>query len=573
MAAIRAQSPLEAISGDPAAGALLSSKALLRASALTANAPLGVFVAGADGRTEYVNDRWCELAGLDRADVLTDGWVRALHQDDAERVLEEWTAAALDGRDSAGEFRFERPDGSVSWVEGFASALRDEAGNVLGWIGTCLDVTARKEAEEDLVRASEGFRAAFDNAPIGMALVSPEGRWLQVNDALCKLVGYEPKRLLELGIADLTHPDDLAATVERRARQLEGSNETRIEKRYVRADGETVWVAVSSTLVRDAAGEPLYTVAQIEDVGEGVRARTALAEAEERFRRAFDDAPIGMGLVRPDGRWLRANRTLTEITGYSEEQLLELTFQDITHPDDLDADLDSAARLLAGETRSYQVEKRYLRSDGQTIWVRLSVSLVRGADGEPLHFVSQIEDVSERRRAERELKRLAEHDSLMGLLNRRRLHEELQRELLRLRRQHRRAALLFLDVDKFKRVNDSLGHKAGDEVLQAVACRLTGRLRSTDVVARLGGDEFAVLLLDTGDPGDVHRIAGELAEAVRRTPVYAGEATVDVTVSIGVVLLSEDTPADADALIAADNAMYEAKRSGRDRIVLAPQPS
>lgn len=399
MAAIRAQSPLEAISGDPAAGALLSSKALLRA--LTANAPLGVFVAGADGRTEYVNDRWCELAGLDRADVLTDGWVRALHQDDAERVLEEWTAAALDGRDSAGEFRFERPDGSVSWVEGFASALRDEAGNVLGWIGTCLDVTARKEAEEDLVRASEGFRAAFDNAPIGMALVSPEGRWLQVNDALCKLVGYEPKRLLELGIADLTHPDDLAATVERRARQLEGSNETRIEKRYVRADGETVWVAISSTLVRDAAGEPLYTVAQIEDVGEGVRARTALAEAEERFRRAFDDAPIGMGLVRPDGRWLRANRTLTEITGYSEEQLLELTFQDITHPDDLDADLDSAARLLAGESRSYQIEKRYLRSDGQTIWVRLSVSLVRGADGEPLHFVSQIEDVSERRRAER----------------------------------------------------------------------------------------------------------------------------------------------------------------------------
>ena len=282
---------------------------------------------------------------------------------------------------------------------------------------------------------SKGYRTAFDSAPIGIAFVSPAGRWLQVNRALCRLVGYSEEQLLELNISDLTHPDDLEATLDRTRQQVQGMHAgSRIEKRYLRADGTTVWVAVTSTLVRDAAGSALYSVAEIENINDRVHAQAALSEAEERFRRAFNDAPIGMGLVALDGRWLRVNQRLTEITGFSGAQLLASTFQDITHPDDVDIDVEHSRQLLAGEVRSYQMEKRYVRPDGESIWVMLSVSLVRGMDDEPLYFISQVENINERKRVERELTRLAEHDSLTGLLNRRRFQQELERERKRARR-------------------------------------------------------------------------------------------------------------------------------------------
>ena len=444
-----------------------------------------------------------------------------------------------------------------------SSAFDPLAGAVSG-----TDEAAGSAAE--IVSASKGYRTAFDSAPIGIAFVSPAGRWLQVNRALCRLVGYSEEQLLELNISDLTYPDDREATLDRTRQQVQGMQaESRVEKRYLRADGTTVWVAVTRTLVRDAAGSALYSVAEIENINDRVHAQAALSEAEERFRRAFNDAPIGMGLVALDGRWLRVNQRLIEITGFSGAQLLASTFQDITHPDDIDIDVEHSRQLLAGEVRSYQMEKRYVRPDGESIWVMLSVSLVRGMDDEPLYFISQVENINERKRVERELTRLAEHDSLTGLLNRRRFQQELERERKRARRHHGCAAILYIDIDRFKRVNDAHGHKAGDDVLQSIARRLVLRLRDTDIIARLGGDEFAVLLLDLNSIEDARRIADEIRTAVRSEPVPVAGTMVSVTISIGIATLGEGEGADDQVLIAADNAMFEAKRSGRDGISLA----
>jgi len=210
-----------------------------------------------------------------------------------------------------------------------------------------------------------------------------------------------------------------------------------------------------------------------------------------------------------------------------------------------------------------------VRPDGEPIWVMLSVSLVRDHDGEPLYFISQVENINDRKRVERELTRLAEHDTLTGLLNRRRFHQELERQLARARRNHDRAAVLFIDIDRFKRVNDTFGHKAGDDVLEAIAQRLVLRLRATDIIGRLGGDEFAVLLLDLDGDEDARRIADEIRTAVRSEPIRVGDTTVDVTISIGIARLGEEDGADDHVLIAADNAMFEAKRNGRDGISLA----
>jgi diguanylate cyclase (GGDEF)-like protein/PAS domain S-box-containing protein len=530
--------------------------------ALAAHTPVGIFISNAEGKAIYVNERWCELTGLTSEEAMGDGWRVALHPEDAPRVTPEWEQAGAEGRDSVVEYRFLRPDGTASWIEGYAAALRDEGGRVIGWVGTCLDFTARKEAEERL-------RRTFDDAPVGMAFVTPEGRWLQANPALCRMLGYSEEELTKLTFADITHPDDIESSTELVRSHLAGEiDRVQTEKRYLRSDGRVVWVALTSTLTCDADGKPLHFMAQMEDVTERVLAQRALEEAEERFRRAFDDAPIGMALVGLDGRWLQVNETLCQITGYAEEELLARTFGDITHPDDLDQNLRKLGVVVDGGARSARFEKRYIRRDGRTVWVNVSTSLVHDADGEPLHFVSQIEDVTDRKRAERHLKELADHDSLTGLLNRRRFDEELQLTLLRLRRHGGRAALLLLDLDRFKLVNDTHGHKCGDDVLVAVAKALRSRLRATDVIARLGGDEFAAIVLEV-DAEAAQLVASDVVASVRGNPAVWDGAEIPVTASIGVVLLDRAMVDDQnDVLVAADRALYEAKAAGRNRISL-----
>jgi PAS domain S-box-containing protein/diguanylate cyclase (GGDEF)-like protein len=520
--------------------------------ALTTHSPYGIFKAAADGSCEYVNERWCELTGLTREQALGDGWAAALHPDDKHRVRDELRHAIAEGLDWTVSCRFLRPDGTILWIQGFASPLRDDEGVLTGWVGTCLDLTARKEAEEALLRSSERFRVAFDNAPIGVALLTPDGRWFHVNRALCELLGYSAEELYDLTFADLTHPDDLAANLERSRQQLEGGEwERRIEKRYIRADGEVIWVALSNEVVRDDDGEALYFVAQIEDITQRRHTEKALQEAEERFRRAFDDAPIGMALVAPDGRFLRVNRALCEVTGYGEPDLLERTFQQITHPDDLDHDVDLAQRLLAGELPRYQIEKRYLRRDGTIVWVMLSVSLVRDEDGDPLYFVSEIEDIGDRKRAEQELQRLAKYDALTGLGNRRKLTFDLERTLASGDGLGPRLLIIF-DLNGFKHYNDTFGHPAGDALLGRLAAKLADAARPHGEAYRLGGDEFCVLAVPPAD--EVEGFLSSAAAALQEK----GDG-FSISSSFGVAFLPEEAANPSSALSLADQRLYAQK--------------
>jgi PAS domain S-box-containing protein/diguanylate cyclase (GGDEF)-like protein len=523
--------------------------------ALTSSAPYGIFRLDTEGRCAYVNERWCELSGLTAEQALGDGWTVAVHPEDLDGVRAGVDRAAA-GRDVDGpiEYRFVHADGSVRWMHGSTSAVHDAQQHVIGCLGTCLDVTAAKQTEEAL-RSSERFRVAFDNAPIGVALLTPDGRWFHVNQALCDLLGYTVAELQELTFADVTHPDDLAANLERSRKQLEGDEwEMRIEKRYVRSDGTIVWVALSNEVVRDDSGEPLYFVAQIEDITQRRETERALQEAEERFRRAFEDGPIGMALVGLDGRWLRVNRALCEMTGYSEADLLERTFQDITHPDDIDEGVDRVQRLLSSEIRAYQTEKRYLRPDGEIVWAALSVSVVRDEEDTPLYFVSQIEDIRERKRAEHELQRLAAFDPLTGLGNRRKLTADLERMLVP---GHEESHLFVVfDLNGFKHYNDTFGHPAGDALLARLGAKLAVAVESHGEAYRLGGDEFCVLA--SASPHD--------AEAFLDAAVASLEESGDgfrISSSFGAIFLPEEAADATSALSLADERLYAQKNELR----------
>ena len=403
--------------------------------------------------------------------------------------------------------------------------------------------------ERLLVAGFDHFRVVFENAPIGVALLTPDGRFALVNRALTELLGFAPDELTRLALTEVMHPDDVAAHGKVTANLAYGWERT-VERRLVRADGTTVWVALTNELVRD--GEiPLYVVAHVEDITQRRETERALREAEERFRRAFEDSPIGMALVATDGQFLRVNRTLCEITGFADAELLERTFQDITHPEDLAEDVDQVERAVNGEIRTYGMEKRYVRPDGEIVWVRLSVTLVRDDDGSPLYFVSEVEDVGERKRSQLELQRLANFDPLTGLGNRRKLTADLE-EALALPETAAPHMLIIFDLNGFKHYNDTFGHPAGDALLARLATQLAEAAATHGEAYRLGGDEFCVL--GAPPPGEAESYVSATVTALEEEG--AGFA---VSASFGAAILPEEAQTASAALTVADRRLYAQK--------------
>jgi diguanylate cyclase (GGDEF)-like protein/PAS domain S-box-containing protein len=285
-----------------------------------------------------------------------------------------------------------------------------------------------------------------------------------------------------------------------------------------------------------------------------------LSHSQDHFERVFERAPIGMGLLDQEGRWVLVNRALCEITGYTAEELIKRRFEDITHPEDAQNDTIGRERLLTGEIPAFQRETRYFNAAGETMSAILSISLVRDRDGTPLHFIAQLQDISERKRLEEHLRHLADHDPLTGLRNRRLFEHDLKLQVARSQRYGEMAALMVVDLDAFKQINDLYGHKVGDDTLRAVAKSLTRRLRETDLVARLGGDEFAVLLPHINHEG-AKTVADSLGRAIMACSIDVGDTALHPTASIGFAMIEQQCGSDEQILIEADRAMYAAKHA------------
>ena len=279
------------------------------------------------------------------------------------------------------------------------------------------------------------------------------------------------------------------------------------------------------------------------------------------FEEVFDRAPIGTGLLDREGRWLLVNRALCEITGYTSEELIGKRFDGIVHPDDTFNDREQRQRLLAGEIPAFRVEKRYFDAAGETVSAIVSTSLVRDAEGAPLHYITQLQDISERKELERHLLNLADHDELTGLRNRRLFEQDLRLQVARSQRYGEVAGLMLLDLDGFAHLNTRYGEEAGDETLAAVSRALTRRLRETDLIGRLGGDELAVLLPHIDEEG-MAVVAEGLSRVIPACTIEVGDEVLHPTASIGCILIDALTPSAEQALVDAERAMRKARRAG-----------
>ena len=289
-----------------------------------------------------------------------------------------------------------------------------------------------------------------------------------------------------------------------------------------------------------------------------------LKESRARYASTVELAAIGISHVSLDGKFIHANKALVEMLGYSEQELKGKTVKDISHPDDQNVADTMIEKMTAREIGFFTLEKRYISKQGETVWVRINSTMKWDADGEPLHHISTIENISDRKKAEERVAYLATHDELTDLPTRAFFNELLARSIKSARRRGRKGlAVLFVDLDRFKIVNDSLGHDAGDGLLKEAAARISRCVRSADCVARHGGDEFIVLLEDVDTAADAALVARKIIAAVHE-PIVLGGQECRVTVSIGIALYPEHGTDPGVLTRNADVAMYAAKQNGKN---------
>ncbi len=497
-----------------------------------------------------------------------DDWLQKIEVNDQQRFHAAIEKAINRRQDLNIEVLVQPATASTRMMQ-ISGVLRfNDAGQPVGMLGVSFDITDSWLNKQQLQQTEARWKHALEGSGAGVWDWSISDDKVIFSDRLVTMLGFDPEEfkphLSEW--ADRIHPDDRPRVDKAIQGLLDGSQpEYRNEHRMRCKDGSWKWILDRGTVIeRDTDGKPLRAVGTHSDISWRKHAEIALRQSEERFRNAFDTAAIGMALVAIDGRWLEVNDALCDMLGYQESELLQLTFMDVTHPEDLNLDQQYVEKLVAGQLDHYQMEKRYFHKNGQTVDVLLSVSVVHDAEGKVLHFVSQIEDITARKHEQERIRQLAFYDALTGLPNRRLFDERISQAMLTARRNKQQLALMFIDVDHFKQINDSYGHDIGDEVIKAVAAKMSAVLRASDTLARFGGDEFVVLLSDVAGSQAAIKVAENLRRPFAEKLQFDGRP-IRITLSIGVALW---TPEPGETLASwmkkADIALYDVKARGRN---------
>jgi diguanylate cyclase (GGDEF)-like protein/PAS domain S-box-containing protein len=538
---------------------------------LTDNVPDGIVRYNRDCQRIYVNPALARAIGKPIDEIIgTTVDDLSLNADHSRAAREAIGQVFQRGQMVEVEFDHPSPSG-IQWRQIRFIPEFDTAGLVDTVLGISRDITERRRVQDALAQGQRELTALTDNAPDAIARFDREYRHVFVNPALATMMARTTDEVIGMTIWDTSRNGVVtahwAASLER-VFTSGAALETEFE--YPSVQGPR-WLQARLVPEFDAEGSVATVLSISRDITAARAADMRLRESQQLFRSAFDDAVVGMALVSNEGRFVEVNGALCAMLGYSSCELMALDFQTITHADDLGADLEHVQQLLVGSASTYQMEKRYICKDGEILWTLLGVSIVRDAGGQPLYFIAQIQDINERKRLELELSHRAYHDPLTDLPNRGLFEDRLEHALARSYRRRTRIAVMYLDLDGFKAINDTLGHGAGDRMLTEIGQRIHDCLRMSDTVARLGGDEFTVLLEDVLDIMAAVRIADRIIASVRQPFDFDGEHA-SISVSIGVAFSHEDGehPEDASALLSrADAALYEAKRRGKNRYALA----
>jgi diguanylate cyclase (GGDEF)-like protein/PAS domain S-box-containing protein len=541
---------------DSAAPTDLGRQAVLFASVM-ANAKDSVLVTEAEPidlasggpRILYVNEAFTAMTGYSPGEAIgsTPRMLQSPRTDRDEldrlrRALVAWEPVEV-------ELLNVRKDGSEFWVQFIVVPVADEAGWYTHWVSIQRDVTGRRRRMDELremVRGTSEVVLLVDldgtiraRSPAADRTLAVNGRDL-IGVGVVDFVAPEQRGALREALGSLARPDGVDVTLEILLNTTSGGRWFNAAARLARVDDTGTMVVITAV-----------------DVTERREQRAALRQARERFRGAFSDAPIGMAVHAPDGALLGVNAQLSRLLGRDEQTLLTMSLDDLVHPDDRQESRAERGQVSAGSVSVARRETRLLHADGRTVGVMLSSSIVR-RDADSVELVVHVEDISERKALEARLTHQAMHDGLTHLPNRALFLDRLEIALRRGERAGTPVSVLFLDLDKFKAINDSRGHEIGDDVLAATAKRLTALIRPGDTAARFGGDEFTILC-DGAHADEALLIAKRIAQVFEAPVRLPRQGDMHLRASIGIATSATSTATADDLLRDADMAMYAAK--------------
>lgn len=540
-------------------------------------APVGLLLTDMEGRLQRVNHELATMLGYDGPEELLAAFDAGTEMWIAPEARNALVARLGEEQGVYGEeCHFTCSDGSRIWTQVNLRYVFGEHGSPVGLVGAVEDITERKKSERLLRDSEEKYRASFEQAALGILHTSLQGKILKCNERFAQIVGYAAEELVGRGFQELTPTQDRGMGQSALLKLLSGEVDSlSFEKRYQRKDGSLTWVMLTISVRHDRRGRPLHFLTLVQDINDRKQAEQRLATAqaalrasEERYRIAFQMTVDAVNLNRvSDGRYIECNRSFLDITGFTHEEVVGHTSVELGIWDDLN-DRQRMVDLLDRYGFCRDLEARFRKKNGELFWGVMSASRIE-LDGEPC-VLSMTRDVSQAKAAAEEIRNLAFFDPLTGLPNRRLLLERLVKSLATSRRRNRMGALLFVDLDDFKMLNDTLGHHIGDLLLQEVSLRLTHCTRETDTVARLGGDEFVVILEDLSESAEeaaahAKAVAEKVLASIGQTYQLAGHECLS-TASVGITIFGSPEDNSRDALQQADIAMYQAKAAGRNTV-------
>ncbi|MCB1959943.1 MAG: EAL domain-containing protein [Rhodocyclaceae bacterium] len=529
------------------------------------HAAVGIAICDPDGVFRRVNTRFCQITGRSAGDLVGCRF-DALSPADT-RAAE---AAQLDilhagQRDTLQcDKRFVCPDGRMAWATVSISARRDAAGRIDSLIAIVQDVTRQHAATAALADEERRLRTVLDTLGEGVVMRDRRGKVILSNSAAARIFALSEAEMARFTLDQppvrfLRENGDPFPTEELPSMRTlaDGEGHSAVQG-VVRDDGSVRWLWTHSKPIPGPDGAPAAVVTSIADI-------TRLREAETRLRladKAVDHSADAIMVTTSEGQILRVNPAFTRITGYTVEEVVGRT-PALLRSGRHDASFYAAMWESIRRAGAWQGDIWNRRKDGHIFAERLSISAVHNAAGQISHYVAVFSDVTEARIQEARFAHMAQHDALTGLANRSLMEDRLAQALRRADRSNHPLALLFLDLDHFKTVNDTFGHAVGDALLKAVAVRLLACVRASDSVGRQAGDEFLILLPELDDARQAGQVAGKIIAELAR-PFAIGEHPVSTSFSIGIALFPNDA-SDADTLRQhADTALYHAKASGRN---------
>ncbi len=511
------------------------------------------------GRLLAVNQIWLQLFGYHPAQIIDHDFAELLVEDDREGYQAELRQLVHLGFSHGLPLIVQCRSGEIREVILEARAAYDAQGQVNQIHCVLVDQTEQRATERALQESETLFRSVFDHAPVGIAVVDRDGCPTICNPALANMLGYRADELERMSFAQLTHPADIEKELAQYQRLRAGEiGHYQIDKRYVHKLGHWVWGNLTVSMMYDEFQHPAAAIAMVMDVSERYRDMERLRQAAAVFRSTSE----GVIVTDPDTRIVAVNGAFTRITGYTEDEVLGQTPKVMNSGRHRPTFFAQMWQEL-NTTDQWQGEIWNRRKSGEIYPEWLAISAVRDDHNQLVNYVGVFSDITRIKAAQAQLEFQAHHDPLTGLPNRIMFYDRVSQAIQRARRLHHVVGLMFIDLDRFKDINDSLGHAIGDQMLIEVAKRLSEHMRREDSVSRHGGDEFTVLIEGLTDVNQLARIAIKILRRVEEPMSVEGHHLyINATIGISCFPADGDTP---EILIRnADTAMYHAKASGRN---------